>query len=492
MSLKVVSYIRVSTEEQAVHGHSIDAQKQLLEDYAKGHDLDVVASFVESESAFKLGRSGFKQMVDLLKKQKSIRSVLIYKYDRISRNMSDYALLVEQMGVEIISATEELPRNATGQMMGGIQMVWARYFSAQLSERVTDAMMAKARKGLYPSGAPFGYLNDSETKNLIPDPKRALLVKDMFEVYANTDIALSGLVNWAEKKGLTSRKGNPLRKSTIYRILTNPVYMGLVRWKGVIYPGQHELLVSRYLYERVQEKLEGRGQGKSKREFPFRGILVCGYCGCKITASLIKGKYVYYHCTRGRGKCEQPFIPQADLAEQLQSIVDGVRIPQEVVINILEQIREGEQERGKSIQKRIAVLNTEDAGLRHRRDKAYIDKLDGVLAEDRWKELEGKWSERAQAITAQQEELKKSLLRSGADDAQEAFKLLESASHLYSEQSPQEQARALKILVSNCTLKGENVEPDYKKPFDLVAEGVRTANWYPREDSEPGNSTSCS
>ena len=86
-------------------------------------------------------------------------------------------------------------------------------------------------------------------------------------------------------------------------------------------------------------------------------------------------------------------------------------------------------------------------------------------------------------ILTQQEELKKSLLRSGADDAQEAFKLLESASHLYSEQSPEEQARALKILVSNCTLKGENIDPDYKKPFDLVAEGVRTANWYAQEDS---------
>jgi len=305
----------------------------------------------------------------------------------------------------------------------------------------------------------------------------------MFEVYANTDIALSGLVKWAEQRDLLSRKGNPLRKSTIHKILTNPVYIGHVRWRGVIYPGQHEPLVSRYLLERVQEKLEGRGQGKTKREFPFRGFLVCGYCGCKITASLIKGKYVYYHCTRGRGKCQQPFIPQVALAERLQSIVDGVRIPQEVVIDILDQIREGEQERGKSIQMRINALKTEDTGLLHRRDKAYIDKLDGVLDEDRWRDLERKWSKRAQAIAAQQEELKKSLQRSGADDAQEAFKLLESASHLYSEQSPEEQARALKILVSNCTLMGENIEPDYKKPFDLVAEGVRTANWYPSGDN---------
>jgi len=483
MSRKVVSYIRVSTDEQAEHGYSIDAQKQLLDDYAKGHDLEVVERFVESESAFKLGRGGFSQMVEFLKKHKSASAILIYKYDRISRNMTDYALLVEQMGVDLISATEELPRNATGRMMGDMQMVYARYFSAQLSERVTDAMVAKARKGLYPSGAPLGYLNDSETKVLVPDSERALLLKEMFEVYANTDIALSGLVRWADEKGLRSRKGNPLRKSAIHKILTNPIYIGLVRWKGVVVPGKHEPIVTRYLFDRIQEKLEGRAQRNLKREFPFRGFLVCGYCGCKITASLIKGKYVYYHCTHGRGKCQQPLIPQAVLAERLQSVVDGVRIPQEVVIEILNQVREGEEERAKSIQKRIAALGTEDGALKQRQDKAYIDKLDGVLAEDRWRELESKWTKRSQAIAAQQKELEESLLRSGADDAKEAFKLLKSASILYSEQSPEEQARALKILVSNCTLKGKNIEPDYKKPFDLVAQGVRTANWYPKEDS---------
>ncbi len=118
-----------------------------------------------------------------------------------------------------------------------------------------------------------------------------------------------------------------------------------------------------------------------------------------------------------------------------------------------------------------------------RRHRSYIDKLDGVLPEDRWRELEADWSRQADRIEQDTQRLEGSLARSGADDAKEAFELLEMASQLFSEQPYKEQARAMRILVSNCTLRRENVEPNYKKPFDLVAEGVRTADWYARGDS---------
>jgi hypothetical protein len=101
-----------------------------------------------------------------------------------------------------------------------------------------------------------------------------------------------------------------------------------------------------------------------------------------------------------------------------------------------------------------------------------------VLSEERWKELEGEWVERVQAIDEERQRLTSSLQRSGADDAQAAFELLEEASGLYAEQSPKEQARALRILVSNCTLRGETLDPNYRKPFDLAAEGLRTGVLY--------------
>ena len=478
MSRKVVAYVRVSTEEQAQHGYSIGVQEQVLADYAKGHDLEIVEAFVESESAYKPGRPLFAQMVKYIEQHRPITAVLCYKIDRIARNMSDYSYLVEQLGVEIISATEQLPSNASGRLMGDMQAAFSRFSSAQLSERVKDAMQAKARKGLYPSLAPLGYTNDPATRTIVPDPRVAPLIRGLFEAYANSDISLSSLVEWATKRGLSSKKGNPLRKSTLHKLLTNPTYVGVVRWGEVTAKGRHEPVVPQYLFDRVEEKLRGRGRIQGKHDFPFRGLLICGYCGCRITATLAKGKYVYYHCTHGRGECRQPYIRQEALSGRLQSIVDNVRVPEDVVTRLLEEIRRGEEDRETSIRAKLEQLEREAKELERRRTRAYIDKLDGALAEDRWRQLDREWSEQADLIEQEGQRLGSSLARSGTDDAKEAFELLAMASALFSEQPYEEQARAMRILVSNCTLTRENVEPNYKKPFDLVAEGVKTADWY--------------
>ena len=482
MSQKVVSYIRVSTDEQAKHGYSIDVQKQVLEDYAAGHDLDTVQTFIESESAYKPGRREFNRMTDYLIKHKMITAVLCYKIDRISRNMSDYSYLVEKLGVEILSATEQLPSNPTGRLMGDMQAAFSRYFSAQLSERVKEAMEAKARKGIYPSYAPVGYLNDRETRIVVCDSQMAPIIRELFATYANTAISVSELVKWARKRGLRTRKGGVMAKSAIHKVLSNPIYVGTVHWGNVRVKGIHDPLVPQYLFDRVQAKLHSRGHRQTKHDFPFRGVLICGYCGCQITASLIKGKYVYYHCTKGRGKCRQPYIRQEALSQRFQSVVDNVRIPQEIVGSLLEKISSGEDNRRETVHARLQELQTEEKELERRRNLAYIDKLNGVLSEERWRQLEAQWSQRAQLIIEQRQRLQNSLHATAVDSAKEAFELLQHASELYAKQPYKDQAKALRLLVSNCTLMGETIEPNYKKPFDLVAEGVKTDNWYARED----------
>ena len=485
MAIKVVAYIRVSTEEQAEHGYSIDVQKQVLDDYASGHELTVVETIVESQSAYHPGRSEFARMVELLKRDKSIRAVLVYRIDRISRNLQDYALLVEEMGVEIISATEQLPSNATGRLMGDMQAAFSRYFSAQLSDRVTEAMAAKARKGIYPSYAPTGYLNDSETRSIVLDPKRADLVRQVFVMYDETDMTVKDIAAWARKQGLTTRRGGKLGRSTVHVMLQNPMYCGIVRWGEVTAPGVHVPLISKALFDRVQDKLKGRGGGRrtNAQVFPFRGILICGHCGCRITASLIKGQYVYYHCTNGRGKCQQPYIRQEKLAEILVSLVDNVRIPQEVAEELMQSIHEGEEKRKERITQELAQLTAKQDSVVRRRDQAYVDRLGGVIDEDRWSRLDVGWGEELDQLQEKRSKLEQALQATASDDAAAAFELLDRASELYSSQSAAEQADALRILVSNCTLIGEKLDPNYKKPFDLVAEGLRTGNWYPRQDS---------
>ena len=425
-------------------------------------------------------------MVEFLEKNKAVRAVLVYKIDRISRNMLDYSLLVEKMGLEIISATEQLLSNATGRLMGDMQAAFSRYFSAQLSDRVSEAMAAKAKKGIYPSYAPVGYLNDSDTRTIALDSsERAPLIREAFESYAGTEMTLKELVEWTRKRGLTTRGGGTFTKSSLHRMLTNRFYVGEVRWADVTVVGAHEPLVSRLLFQRVQEKLHGRGKGRRSRTqtFPFRGILTCGYCGCQITASKIKSRYVYYHCTNGRGKCSQPYVRQGELAKRLQSVVDSVRVPEAIVRQLLNEIGKGEAHREEEAKSRLDELEKEVAEISHRRDQAYIDKQDGLLDIDRWKELERGWAKRMALVEERQQGLRASLRTPAVDSASEALELLESASEMYLAQSVAEQAMALRILVSNCIVRGKTIEPYYRKPFDLVAEGLRSGEWYPREDS---------
>lgn len=483
MKRQVVTYVRVSTEEQAAHGQSLEVQNQVVLDYARGHQLEIVASFEEAQSAFKTGRPQFAAMVELLRKNKKLTGVLCYKMDRVTRNMSDYALIVEKIGIEIISATEQLPSNPSGRLMGDMQAAFARFSSAQLSERVESAMLNKAMKGGYPSLAPTGYVNNRLEKTIEIDPNMGSIVRELFQTYAETDMSLMQLVRWASGRGLRTRRGNPMKRGAIHKLLNNPFYYGPVRWHGLIYKGKHKPLITQALFEQVQDKMHGRSRKKNERRFPFRGILVCGHCGCKITATLAKGKYIYYHCTNGKGKCVQGYISQKELAKLCEAIVEEVHVPEEVARMLLEEVQKGESQRKQELEKRLESLNSEKAQIARTRDKAYVDKLNGVIDEERWEHLDEEWDSRHRLVEEKAEELKTALATSGVKEADSTLELLRTARDLYSQQDPFEQAEGLRILVSNLTITDRKLEPNYNKPFDLVAAGTKTGNWYPQDDS---------
>ena len=127
--------------------------------------------------------------------------------------------------------------------------------------------------------------------------------------------------------------------------------------------------------------------------------------------------------------------------------------------------------------KKIRDLRREERKINDRREAVYIDKLDGKITEERWLELERQWSRKADRIKGEID-LLESPHEPLLDDVQATFELLERAPILYLRQTHAERARLLKTLLSNCKLKGENIGPVYRKPFDLVAVGVETNEWW--------------
>ena len=487
MPKHVVAYIRVSTEEQAKHGFSIPAQKKVLRDFAAAHGLRIVREFVESESAFKArSRPVFREMIEFLRQHRDeVGAVLCYKIDRITRNLTDFAELTEVEGIELISATEPLPDGSTGEMIAGIQAVVARNQSRVTAERVSLGMREKAEKGMWPSLAPIGYLNDKATKTIVPDSKAVGGICQLFEAYASGRYTLDDAAKLAREVGLRGQRGGKLSKSQVHWILTNPIYYGDFVWKGKLYHGTHQPLIARSLFDRVQDRLTSRSSPREQREFPYRGLLTCGFCGCNITAERHEKnqkEYIYYRCTNGRGKCEQPWVNQQKLGERLAQVVRSVQLTEEQVDYLLRRLRRDSEERIQTRKRRIQELEREKRILEGRRDDAYIDKQDGKLAEERWLRLDREWEKRIEKINGQIA-LLGATTEPRLDEARRAFELLQHAPELYLEQSASERAELLHELVSNCEMSGENLVPVYHAPFDAVAIGLQTGDWYARQDS---------
>jgi len=490
MRRRVVAYVRVSTDGQAEHGYSVQAQQQVLADYAAGHELEIVQEFVEAESGFKPGRPEFRRMVEFLNQRKDIAAVLVYKIDRLARNIRDYAELDEMSWVSIISATEGLPENATGKLVGVIQAGISRYFSQQLGERVHLGMETKAKSGLWPSYAPTGYVNIPKG-GIAPDPDRAPIVQRVFEMYARTKMSLSDLAEWGANHGLRTRQGGVLGRAALHTLLQNPIYHGTIRWAGKPYEGTHEPLISRALFERVQQRMRdgGHPQPKTRLFFPYRGFVTCGYCGCQMTAATAKKRYVYYRCTLSKGPCSQPYVREERLGERLVSVVEGVHLTAEQVEELLELMHGRKEERASDRLRRSEELAHRRGKIARRREAAYEDKLDGRIAEERWMELERKWSQEEFTLKCEAEVIDEDH-EPPVDDVAATLELLNKAPRLYMRQTDEQRARFLNALAWNCIIEGEKIVPNYRTPFSLVAEGARSANWYPREDLNSAEPTS--
>lgn len=188
----------------------------------------------------------------------------------------------------------------------------------------------KVRRGEQSGQSPTGYLNDKLNKKIIPDVDRFRLVRKMFEVYATGNYSLKDTRNLLAQKGLVSKNGKVLTVSNTQMILKNPFYYGMFLFNKELYQGKHEPAISKKLFDKCAE-VSARNAHPMKRginKHIFRGIFLCGECGCGITSEVQKG-HTYYRCTKKKGVCTQKYIREEFLAEQANEIIKKVSLPTE-------------------------------------------------------------------------------------------------------------------------------------------------------------------
>ncbi|MBU8934774.1 MAG: zinc ribbon domain-containing protein [candidate division Zixibacteria bacterium] len=259
--------------------------------------------------------------------------------------------------------------------------------------------------------------------------------------------------------------------------------MGEFVWKGTTYPGQHEPLISKSLFDSVQAVLTSAPRQQSgRREFLFRGLLKCEHCGCALVGELKKGKYIYYHCTQARGPCNHPWVREEVLDQRMMDVLKAVEIDDGTVGDIVQALKDSHQDETTFRDSELLRLRKRDRELQSRLDRAYEDRLDGVIDEEYWRRVSASWRDEQNGIAHQIQKLGQSD-RNYIDQAVEILELSKMAHSLYLERKTAEKRQLLQSLLSNCSSDGINLCPTYQTPFNLIAEGRQNQFKYPRQDS---------
>src|SRR5712691_6833056 len=476
---KALAYARVSSKEQEKEGFSIPAQQKLLHTYAANNRFVIVQEYVDIETAKATGRTNFEQMVRYLKTHANVRTVLVEKTDRLYRNLRDWVTL-DELDIEIHLVKEGIvlsrDSKSSEKFVHGIKVLMAKNYIDNLSEEARKGMQEKAEQGIWPTGAPLGYLNvlgPDGKKTIAPDPKIAPIITHLFGWYATGTVSLREAAERARSAGLVYRRtGSPVPTSTVHAILRNRIYTGDFEWKGRYCRGKYQPLITRELWQRVQGVLDARNASKlrrGKRDFAFSGLINCGHCGCAMVGELKKGRYVYYHCTGYKGKCGEPYVREEIIAEKFAQILGQLSFGDEVLQWVSAALRESHADQRKEHDAAIARLQAEVERLRNRIHAMYIDKLDGRIDRSFYVQMAEQWR-------VEQEKLMQEIaLHEAADQCylDEGVRLLElaqSAQRLFAKQEPHEQRRMLNFVLSNSTWKNDELSVTFRQPFDLIAQ----------------------
>lgn len=348
--LKVAIYIRVSTRWQ-IDKDSLPLQRDELPKYAelvlgiKKYEIFEDAGY----SAKNTDRPAYQQMMARVRSGE-FSHILVWKIDRISRNLLDFAAMYQELkdyGVTFVSKNEQFDTStAIGEAMLKIILVFAELERNMTSERVSAVMLSRAEQGLWNGGRiPYGYRWDKELKTFFIVKEEAAVVKKIYELYRTTKSSLQ-VAKTLNEQGLLPRSGNPWTPATIGIILKNPFYCGKMRYnyrdekKGlnhwsvkdeaewIMIDGHHPAIVDEDDWRNACKQLESRRRNQAvanraytrKNTHIFAGLLTCGYCGGNMGATVDRARSdgwrpSVYNCYRHRkfNDCKSKYVSDVTL-----------------------------------------------------------------------------------------------------------------------------------------------------------------------------------
>ena len=490
-------YARKSTDDEERQVLSIEAQLAELREHARKESLDVVHEFVETKTAKVPGRAVFNEMMARIERGEAA-GILAWHPDRLARNSVDGGRIIYLLDTGKLAAlkfpTFWFENTPQGKFMLNIAFGQSKYYVDNLSENVRRGIRQKLRRGEFPGKPPIGYRNEPRLRTIVVDPETAPLVRRMFETYATGRFTLKEVRKQVAAFGLVSRSGKPLALGSIKRLLMHPFYVGQFYLKGELYEGSHEPLISRDLFQQVQDVMARRGKTHTKRResFPFLGLLHCGECGGAITAERQKGHH-YYRCTKKLGPCSQPYIREEALAAQVREAVQQVALPEAWAEKMRGKIAEWKAEAAQTSAGFARAQETRLSAIQAKLDRLLDAHLDGAVTREEYLGRKEKLLREKAAVNDRLAEIGRNgnhwlePLESFVNAAHQA-QIVASGHDLESLKD------FLKRIGSNLRLSGRALRVCYENPWAVVArcrppaapcaaQNGENEKWWARQDS---------
>jgi site-specific DNA recombinase len=352
-TVRCAIYTRKSTEEGLQQEfNSLDAQREASEAFVasqKHEGWHVITEHFDDGgyTGGNMDRPALKRLLAAIA-ARSVDCVVVYKVDRLSRSLLDFARIIEifdRNGVSFVAVTQQFNTTSSlGRLTLNILLSFAQFEREIISERTRDKMSAARRKGKWIGGHPvLGYDIDPKGGRIIVNPAEAEKVRTIFGLYMAQG-SLLPVLQETERIGLVSKQwttedgkvrgGKAFTRGSLHATLTNVLYTGMVDHKGVLYAGEHERIIDQKTWDTVHETLRLNGSDKgantrNKLGALLRGLLFCVPCGTAMmhTYTMRKSKrYRYYVCYNAQQQGWQNCETKSVSAQAIETaVLDSVR-----------------------------------------------------------------------------------------------------------------------------------------------------------------------
>lgn len=489
---KSITIARVSTEEQKEANNSLPAQLHRLKNYCQKKGFEVVKEFSFDESAYKDKRSDFDSILDFVLDQKEKVAVCFDKVDRLSRNIFDkrVSLLYEKA----LNDEVELHFVSDGQVINShlsavekfnfsISLGLAKYYSDAISDNVKRAQEQMLRSGIYPARPPYGYKRIPVSKDkteIVIDDFGSKIVQKAYELYSTKSFSMDLI-----RRKLKVDYGLNWSKGYTDNILKDQFYIGIMTWNKKQYRHKYQPIISKALFDQVQEIKSGFHKKHSKYAglpYFYRGLIKCGHCGLSYTPEKHKG-HIYYRCTQYNGKHGAEWLREEDITDQIGNAFKRLQVPDHVLEKIVKTLKKTHESKTDFREEEYKKYSTERELYSKRLEKLYIDRLDGRITDQDYDRYYQTFRDKISEL-----DTRIAILQEAEDNyyitAQYLLTLANKAYDLFKSSKVEERRLLIKMVLSNLTVEGKEVRYNAIKPYDTILYYADRQAWLPRLDSD--------